>query len=605
MLIQSLKLLKTLVGVDLKKRAKRAQILIIFGSLVETASLLLVIPIITIVSGNNDITLRAIEVVSKLGVTLDSDSFLNAVVCIYILIVVASGALGIMAIRSLSTLAADIGASLSVKLYSGYLDQGYSRFIKNDSSYYSTIITVEVARITDNILQPLAQINSRLGSGVLIFLAMLFYSPMITLVATGFFALAYALMYRVLRPRLRKYGLMLSEANANRETDVKDSLQAVKEIKIYQALPHLTSKFEKRLLKLSTSYSSLNILYNAPRYVIDSLIYLAFASLVLFSLVVQADMSSLLQYLVFFGMAALKLSPIVQQIYACMARIRGSYSVLEVVHDELTSNASKVLRTDSIEAEVHEAREGVNAYPKKFTGFVLNDLGFRYSETSDFSLNHVDMHLPSSGQVAFIGRSGSGKTTLADVISGLLRPSEGSIKISGSQYEESMITDDNAEISYVPQTAVIVKGSVAENIAFGIPELEINFDRVNICLRSVGLESFILEEPNSYLSVSSDNSGLSGGERQRLSIARALYHDADIIILDEPTSALDSYSEEIIVGLLEVLAKDKLIINVAHKLNTIRNSDTIYLLKEGKVVASGSYSELITSREYDAYLNEQ
>lgn len=605
MLIQTLKLLNTLVGVDFKKRAKRVQILIIFGSLVETASLLLVIPIITIVSGNDAIVLRAIELVSKLGISLDDGSFLNTVLCSYILLVVASGVLGIMAIRSLSTLAADIGVSLSVKLYSAYLGQGYRGFIKNDSSYYSTIITVEVARITDNILQPLAQINSRLGSGILIFLAMLFYSPMVTLVATGFFSLAYALMYRVLRPRLTKYGLMLSEANANREADVKDSLQAVKEIKIYQALPHLASKFEKRLLKLSKSYSSLNILYNAPRYVIDSLIYLAFASLVLLSLVMQADMSSLLQYLVFFGMAALKLLPIVQQIYACMARIRGSYSVLEVVHDELTSNASQVLSTDSIEAEAHGARAGVYADPKKFTGLVLNDVGFRYSKISDFSLNHIDMHLPSSGQVAFIGRSGSGKTTLADVISGLLKPSEGTIKISGSGYEGSMITDDNAEIGYVPQTAVIVKGSVAENIAFGIPEFEINFDRVNNCLRSVGLESFILDEPNSYLSVSSDNSGLSGGERQRLSIARALYHDADIIILDEPTSALDSYSEEIIVGLLGVLAKDKLIINVAHKLNTIRNSDTVYLLKEGKVVVSGSYSVLITSRDYHAYLNEQ
>ena len=180
-----------------------------------------------------------------MGIALDRSSFLIAIVSIYISLVVASGVLGIMAIRSLSTLAADIGASLSVKLYDSYLGQTYRRFIKNDSSYYSNVITVEVARITDNILQPLAQINSRLVSGVLIFLAMLFYSPMITLVATGFFALSYTLMYGVLRPRLRKYGLMLSEANSNREADVKDSLQAVKEIKIYKALQHLTSKFEK------------------------------------------------------------------------------------------------------------------------------------------------------------------------------------------------------------------------------------------------------------------------------------------------------------------------------------------------------------------------
>ena len=397
---------------------------------------------------------------------------------------------------------------------------------------------------------------------------------------------------------------MLSEANSNREADVKDSLQAVKEIKIYKALQHLASKFEKRLLKLSKSYASLNILYNAPRYIIDSLIYLAFASLVFLSLVMKTDMTSLLQYLVFFGMAALKLLPIIQQIYACMARIRGSYSVLEVVHDELISNTSKGFRTDNTEAEAQTSMEE-NAVSKKFKGVVLNDLGFKYSKKSNFSLNHINMHLPSNGQVAFIGRSGSGKTTLADVISGLLKPSEGAIRMSGSGHEKPMITDDFTKIDYVSQTAVIVKGSVAENVAFGIPELDINFDKVNDCLRSVGLESFILDEPNGYLSVSSDNSGLSGGERQRLSIARALYHDADIIILDEPTSALDSYSEEIIVGLLGVLAKNKLIINVAHKLNTIRNYDTIYLLKDGKVVASGSYSELIKSQEYEAYLNEQ
>lgn len=603
MLVQTLRRLNDVVGVEFKNRATRVQLLIILGSLVETASLLLVIPIITIVSGNDAIALRAIETLSKLDISLDNEMFLNIILCSYILLVVASGILGIMAIRSLSTLAADIGVSLSVKLYSAYLGQGYKEFIKHDSSYYSSVITVEVARITDNILQPLAQINSRLGSGILIFLALLFYSPMITLVATGFFSLAYALMYRVLRPRLKKYGFMLSEANANRETDVKDSLQAVKEIKIYQALLQLTSKFEIRLLKLSKSYSSLNILYNAPRYVIDSLIYLAFASLVLLSSVMQADMVSLLQYLVFFGMAALKLLPIVQQIYACVARIRGSYSVLKVVHDQLISNANEVLSTDSIGAEAYGASEGVNSEPKKITGLVLNDVCFRYNKISDFSLTHVDMRLPGSGQVAFIGRSGSGKTTLADMICGLLKPSEGSIKVSGTGYEGFMITNANIEIGYVPQTPVIVKGSVAENIAFGIPEYEINFERVNNCLLSVGLASFILDKPNSYFSVSSDDSGLSGGERQRLSIARALYHDADILILDEPTSALDSYSEEIIIGLLGELAKDKLIINIAHKLNTIRNCDSVYLLRQGKVVASGSYSELITTPQYYAYLN--
>ena len=204
------------------------------------------------------------------------------------------------------------------------------------------------------------------------------------------------------------------------------------------------------------------------------------------------------------------------------------------------------------------------------------------------------MTIPVNSVIGIVGSSGSGKTTLIDLLLGLLIPQSGSIYI-----DKNHITARNRRawqnlLGFVPQSIFLSEGSIAENIAFGLPTRDVDIDQVNVAVDLAHLTELIEELPDGiHTKVGERGVQLSGGQRQRIGIARALYHKAEVLVFDEATSALDGITEKIVMDAIHEFSGKKTIIMIAHRLKTVEKCDLIYFMDRGKAIDQGTYLELI------------
>ena len=201
--------------------------------------------------------------------------------------------------------------------------------------------------------------------------------------------------------------------------------------------------------------------------------------------------------------------------------------------------------------------------------------------------------------IGIVGGTGAGKTTLVDLILGLLMPDAGQIIVDGEPLTADNMHRWRRSIGYVPQTIYLTDSSVAQNIAFGVPEEAIDPEAMERAARAAALHDFVMEEmPQQYDTIVGERGvRLSGGQRQRIGIARALYHDPSLLIFDEATSALDNLTERAVMDAVQRIRNTKTVIMIAHRLSTIRKCDRIFLLEHGTVQASGSYEDLVDENE--------
>ena len=228
---------------------------------------------------------------------------------------------------------------------------------------------------------------------------------------------------------------------------------------------------------------------------------------------------------------------------------------------------------------------------------------FTYPEAERPALQGLSLLVPARTTVGIVGGTGAGKTTAVDIMLGLLDPTQGRLLVDGVPITRDNRRDWQRSIGYVPQQIFLTDASVAANIAFGLPPAAIDQAAVERAARTAELHDFVIGElPEGYATLVGERGvRLSGGQRQRIGIARALYHDPDVLILDEATSALDNLTEKAVMDAVHNLGHAKTIVMIAHRLTTVRDCDIIFMLEQGRVVASGSYDELIAhSRQFRA-----
>jgi ABC-type multidrug transport system fused ATPase/permease subunit len=205
------------------------------------------------------------------------------------------------------------------------------------------------------------------------------------------------------------------------------------------------------------------------------------------------------------------------------------------------------------------------------------------------------MHIPAYSTIGLVGTTGSGKTTVVDIILGLIKPSSGALLVDGCVINQYNIASWQKSVGYVPQTIFLADDTIAANIAFGIPAEKVDIEAVERAAKMANLHEFIVHQLKDGYQTEIGERGvrLSGGQRQRIGIARALYHDPNVLIFDEATSALDNVTEHGVMEEIHSLARKKTIIIIAHRLSTVRQSDNLFVMDQGCIVGSGSFNELI------------
>jgi ABC-type multidrug transport system fused ATPase/permease subunit len=225
----------------------------------------------------------------------------------------------------------------------------------------------------------------------------------------------------------------------------------------------------------------------------------------------------------------------------------------------------------------------------------LEQISYKYPNASESNLGNVSLTIRAGERIGIVGSTGAGKTTLADVVLGLLVPSEGRMLADGMEINVDTLRAWQASVAYVPQDIFLMDTSVSENIAFGVPRDQIDQDRVEAVARIAQLDGFVRQDlPDGYeTTVGEQGVRLSGGQRQRIGIARALYHNADLIVFDEATSALDNLTEREVMTAIDALPGDKTVVMIAHRLSTVKGCDKIIVMDKGRIVGIGPWSDLI------------
>jgi ATP-binding cassette, subfamily B, bacterial PglK len=327
-------------------------------------------------------------------------------------------------------------------------------------------------------------------------------------------------------------------------------------------------------------------LSNSPRYVLDTI---AFGTILTIMIVLYTqDASQVIPVVGVYAFAGYRLMPALQQIYRHVTKARFHTSVLATVKQDLEN--SSVTFPDEVQRLKFEDR------------LELTNIAFKYPTAKEDLLKNLSLTVKRNSSVAFVGSTGSGKTTIVDILLGLLPPDQGQILVDGIPLTKDNLRNWQANLGYVPQTIFLSDGTIAQNIAFGVGQDSLDMNAVIQAAKIANLHEFVETLPDGYNTLVGERGvRLSGGQRQRIGIARALYHDPSVLILDEATSALDNVTEEAVFQAIKNVMGKKTVVMIAHRISTVRECDTIFVLEKGQIVSQGSYQSLLgSSRQFQA-----
>jgi ATP-binding cassette, subfamily B, bacterial PglK len=475
--------------------------------------------------------------------------------------------------------------SLACRILSGYLGQPYVWFLNRHNADLVKTTLGEVAQAVNGVLMPFLQIMSHGGIAISMVLLMILVNPLASMIMTFGIGGLYGLVYFVVRNRLARIGKQRFNANEKRFRIAHEALIGAKEVKVLGLEETFLGRFRQPALTVARTQATAKVLSEVPRHLLEGIAFGSLLAVVLVLTVLQSgDLGAVLPVLGVYALAGSRLLPAMQMVYGNLGSLRFNKHVLDSLHADLREAAmNPPLPKPAEPLRMHRSLE-------------LRDVHYAYPHSERAALNGLSVDIRVRSTVGIVGGTGAGKTTAMDVILGLLPPQRGALVVDGREVAgEAALRAWRRSLGYVPQSIFIVDESVAANIAFGIAPEEIDHAAVERAARMAELHRFVVEElPEGYATKLGDRGvRLSGGQRQRIGIARALYHDPDVLILDEATSALDNLTERAVMDAVARLGGDKTIVMVAHRLSTVRACDEIFLLEHGRLAARGTYDELV------------
>ena len=397
-------------------------------------------------------------------------------------------------------------------------------------------------------------------------LVLIFISGIVTLV-----------LFKVLKPKLNSLG-MTNQAIQSRIAKWRiQAIYGIKDVKVLHRESFFADNYEsngKIGAKLNQKYAIINAL---PRILIETIFMVSILGYLVVCVALGDDMTQMLPTLTAFGLAAVRLLPCVNRINTYLTDISYFRPCLDYVYENMNINEISK-KTNQTLLPVDETKT-----MKLRNRIELKDIVYAYPNTDTLIFNHADMEIPYGKSIGIMGPSGAGKSTIVDILLGLLKVHEGQILCDGDNVFENYPAW-LAQIGYIPQSIYLVDEPIRNNIAFGIADDEIDDNRIWQVLEEAQLKEFIQTLPEGLDTAIGDRGvRLSGGQRQRLGIARALYHNPEILVFDEATSALDNETEAAVMEAINSFHGKKTMVIIAHRLNTIEKCDIIYKVEGGKI----------------------
>jgi ABC-type multidrug transport system fused ATPase/permease subunit len=482
---------------------------------------------------------------------------------------------------------------LRVRLMNAYLGLPYAQHLQTNSARLIHSIIGHTGSFISSVLGPVLAIGAA---------ALRIFAIVIVLAITNFSAMVIVMLVigatiygvdRLLKKRLRELGKRTSIAHTGLIKAVHQGMGGLKEVRVLGCEQEFLDRVQDSSSEIQQTSSQSGAMNHLPRLVIEPLMVVFVVALTWATIAVGSQAESVFVTLGIFGLAALRLMPAVTQVSNSLVSLRGSQFAVGQMYADL-------MLADSIDREASEhAQESVHAPAEAdpFSSIVFNTVSFRYEGAAATALKDVDLEFHRGQSIGIIGRSGAGKTTLVDLLLGLLTPTDGEISVDGVSIQQD-ISRWRQRTAYIPQEIFIMDESIRQNIALGVPEKDIDDQKLMQVISEVQLGELIDDLPDGARTVVGEHgTRLSGGQRQRVAIARALYHDREVIIMDEATAALDDETEEEIIKAMDTVKGKKTMVIIAHRLTTLRHCDLVFRFEKGRLVESGSYSEVIEKHQ--------
>lgn len=570
-----------------RRRYFLLQAYFLFAALVQVAGVASIAPFIALVS--NPALIHENGVTRRLAAILDLSSdagFLMAFAVGLMGLIVASNAVVAIGQWLIVSFSVQLGVEMQKEIYHGYLHRDYVELARTNSADLVAVVNTYAPRFVYMVMQPLLNLISQGIIVALVVGVLLWYDPLLALAAGILIGGGYVGVFALVRRRLVAQGRIswLAHASANRV--LAESLGGIKEIRLL-GTENLYEERQQDIAKQSTRADTIiGLLSDLPRFVLEAIAFCALLGLGIYLLSKANRPQDIVGVLSLYAMAAYRLLPAAQNVFKSASQIKANGSIVSRLEGDVV--AGRKVKASRVSDEP--------VVPMSMGDIRVEDVWFTYPGASAPAIRGASVEIKRNTVSVLVGSSGAGKSTFADLLLGLLPPSNGSICVNGQSIAEN-VRGWQVNLGYVPQTIFLLDDTIAANVCLGSSGV-CNDEKVRRAAAMANIDHFIETLPGRYEYVVGERGTLlSGGQRQRIGIARALYHDADVLVLDEATSALDTVTERDILNTLADLKREKTIIMIAHRLATIQAADQVILIDDGRVAASGTYDELMRESE--------
>jgi ABC-type multidrug transport system fused ATPase/permease subunit len=472
-----------------------------------------------------------------------------------------------------------VQAELSERLFTSYLRQPYAFHLQRNSAQLIRNAVTETNMFSQIVLVAGLQCLAESLVMVGIVLLMLLVEPLGTLAVIGALGAAVWAFHRVTVRKIARWGVDRQEHEGRRIQYLQQGLGGAKDVKLLGREDEFLAEFGLHNTGYARAGRRFGFVTQLPRLWLELMAVMGLAALVLVMIWHGRSVESLLPALGLFAVGAFRLMPSANRVLSAAQNVRYGLPVIDVLYQELRELPP-----------THPPKRG---RPVPFSDAIMLDrVTYWYPAAERPSLEEVSLRIPHGSSVGIVGSTGAGKSTLVDILLGLLTPDRGQVRVDGVDVATNPRGWQD-QIGYVPQSIYLTDDSLRRNVAFGVPDDQIDEGAVWRAIGAARLEWMVRALSGGLDTVVGERGiRLSGGERQRIGIARALYHDPAVLVLDEATSSLDTDTEREVMETVRALRLNKTLIIVAHRLTTVQHCDRLFRLERGRAVEEGAAAEV-------------
>lgn len=563
------------------------QLLIIVSGIIEVVSFFSILPFINLIT-NPDILNSGIglDLYNFSGHKTHENFIFNVGIMILLALIISSLS-SILRVWYTTYFANEVGFRIGDNIFFHYLSRDYEFYISNNTSYLTKQITVEAIRVK-NIMKAIMQVNSNIFMVIIIIIGMIIYDAKLTFTLIILIGMVYFLLHTKVGNLLLNNGRIISLVSKDRFKIITNGLGSVRDIIMSDSSNYFNLKIKKTSQNLTYATTINQVIAQVPGRVFQALIIGSLILVILYHSRRYDSIDSFVITLTAFIMAGYKLMPMFQSIYESIASIKSNFPAIEAILSDFSAGDKNITFKKNFKKNAAISGD-----------IQINNLSYTYHGNKIPTINNVNVIIKKGHKIGIMGESGSGKSTLINIIISLIYPTKGELVVGGKPVNRNNAPSWRRNVGVISQDIYLVDGTISENIAFGKTKDEIDYSKVKECIKRANLIDYISSLPQGLdTEVGERGVQLSGGQKQRIGIARSFYHDAEYLIMDEATSSLDNVTEQKIIKDV-VGSKNKCtVIMVAHRIHTLKNCDSIYIMDKGLIIDSGTYDQLRLNSAY-------